>query len=183
MKIRLSPFNIYLVGACALVLVFGCKTEESERKKIVSTIRVHLEARADPMGKTDAISVDRANPVKLTIDKSPFLTEGSVKEAKVVDVIGGFVLQLQLDKEGAMLLEEYTSANPGKHMAIFSQFRKAGTKDINESRWLAGPRITGHITDGVLAFTPDATREEADMIALGLNNVSKKLETGQEPKW
>ena len=183
MKIRWSPFNIYLAAACALVLVSACKTEESERKKILTTIRVHLEARADPMGKTDEVSIDRGSPVKLTIDKSPFLTEGSVKAAKVVDVVGGFVLQVQLDKEGTMLLYQYTSANPGKHMAIFSQFHKAGTKDLNESRWLAGPRITGHITDGVLAFTPDATREEADLIVLGLNNLSKKLETGQEPKW
>jgi preprotein translocase subunit SecD len=183
MKICGSAFNIYLVTACALVLVLGCKTEESERKKMLSTFRVQVETRADPMGKTDEVIIDRANPVKLTIEKSPFLTEGFVKEAKVVDVVGGFVLQVQLDKEGTMLLYQYTSANPGKHMAIFSQFHKAGTKDLNESRWLAGPRITAPITDGLLAFTPDATREEADLIVLGLNNLAKKLETGQESKW
>ena len=82
-----------------------------------------------------------------------------------------------------MLLEQYTSANPGKHMAIFSQFHRAGTEDQNESRWLAGPRITGRISNGVLIFTPDATLEETQLIALGLNNMSKKLKTGQPPSW
>jgi hypothetical protein len=36
------------------------------------------------------------------------------------------------------------------------------------------------ITDGVLVFTPDTTREEAENIALGLNNVAKSL--GKAPK-
>jgi hypothetical protein len=35
--------------------------------------------------------------------------------------------------------------------------------------------IARRLTDGVLVFTPNATREEADEIALGLNNVAKKV--------
>ena len=166
-----------------MLLFCGCKTEESERKKIYSTIRVSLETRSGPMGKTEEATIGRADPVKLSIEKVPFLDERFVKEAQVVDVVGGFVLQLRLEQEGRMLLEQYTAANPGKHMAIFSQFRKAGTKDQNESRWLAAPRIAARITDGVLTFTPDATREETDLIALGLNNMSKKLKTGEHPSW
>ena len=43
-----------------------------------------------------------------------------------------------------------------------------------EGRWLAAPRINKRIADGVLVFTPDATREEAEQIALGLNNLAQK---------
>jgi hypothetical protein len=34
------------------------------------------------------------------------------------------------------------------------------------------------ISDGVLVFTPDASREEADRIVLGLNNVAKEAQKG-----
>ena len=46
---------------------------------------------------------------------------------------------------------------------------------MKDYRWLAAPVISHRISDGVLVFTPDATREEAEEIALGLNNVSKKV--------
>ena len=49
-----------------------------------------------------------------------------------------------------------------------------------EARWLAAPRISQRIKDGVLVFTPDATREEAERIVRGLNNVAIKL--GNKPK-
>ena len=75
--------------------------------------------------------------------------------------------------DGTVLLEECTAANRGRRIAIFSQF---GEK-IKDYRWLAAPVITRRISDGVLVFTPDATREEAEEIALGLNNVSKKVHT------
>ena len=50
---------------------------------------------------------------------------------------------------------------------------------LNAGRWLAAPLVQTHITDGLLVFTPDATREEADQIAAGLNTVAKKLQTGK----
>jgi hypothetical protein len=37
--------------------------------------------------------------------------------------------------------------------------------------------INHRIGDGVLVFTPDATRDECEEIAIGLNNVSKKVHT------
>ena len=52
---------------------------------------------------------------------------------------------------------------------------------LNEGRWLAAPYIHNRTGDGVLLFTPDATRQEADNIAFGLNNVAKKIEA--QSKW
>ena len=89
-------------------------------------------------------------------------------------------LRLQFDRRGTWLLEQYSTANLGKHFAIFSQFPSPPDAKLNQGRWLAAPRINQRIPDGVLTFAPDATREEAEQIVLGLNNVAKQLKKGSE---
>lgn len=183
MKIRWQAFNFYLACALGLELVGGCKTEKSEEKKVLATLRLHQEIHADPTGHSETVTVHRDPEIKMTIDKEAFLTGSAVKEAKVIDVMGGFALQFQFDRQGTWLLEEYTAAGRGRHIAIFSQFEKPADKKLNAGRWLAAPLISNIITNGVLTFTPDATRDEAQDIALGLNNVARMLETGKEPKF
>lgn len=165
-------FNTYLL--LALALVCGCQSPETKRKKQFSTLRVHLEVNRDTTDRNELAPISRANPVMVNVQKSPFLTEASVKEAKVVEVIGGFALRVGFDRQGVWLLEQYSTANLGKHVAIFSEFASPSDEKLNQGRWLAAPRINQRITDGVLVFTPDATREETEQIALGLNNLAKK---------
>ena len=50
-----------------------------------------------------------------------------------------------------------------------------------QSRWLAAPQFTRLISNGILQFTPDASREETEEIAKGLNNIAKKNESNE--KW
>jgi preprotein translocase subunit SecD len=187
MLIRRNGFNLYLVIALMVGLAAGCRSPEgkakSKEKKLLSTFRLHLETKTDPMGRTETAEVYRDNPVKFTIDKAPFLTEGSVKEATVTEVPGGFALQIQFDRQRSWLLEQYTSANRTKHLLIFSQFFAPGEDKLNKGRWLSAPQIRNHITDGLLIFTPDATKEEAQRFAIGLNHVAEKLSTGKEVKW
>jgi hypothetical protein len=106
------------------------------------------------------------------VQNEPFLTEVQVASAKVVDVLGGFDLQIQLNHQGTLLLQQYSADNRGRHYAIFTQFGEKG----KESRWLAAPEFSMLISDGLIQFTPDASREEADEIAIGLNNAAKKNE-------
>src|SRR5262249_39514873 len=152
-------------------------------EKQLSTFQLHQEMNPDPMGRTQQIAVYREHPVSFTVSKEPFLNQGNVKEAKVIDVMGGFALRIEFDQEGSMLLEQYSSASRGRHIAAFSQWGDSPQVKLNQGRWLAAPKIQTHITDGVFIFTPDATREEAEQIALGLNNVAKKQATGQLLKW
>ena len=174
MKIHWDRFNIYLVVALAAVAVCGCRTSgKTNPKKLTSTLRLHLEVNPNGTKANEPVPVYREKPVMVNIDLMPFLTEANVLDAKVVDAVGGFALRIQFDHAGTALLEECTTANPGRRMAIFSQF---GEK-IKEKRWLAAPRIPRRISDGVLIFTPDTTREESEEIAVGLNNVSKKVRT------
>jgi preprotein translocase subunit SecD len=169
-------FNLYLMLGVALALMPGCQTPDEEKQ--VATLRLHLEAANPSTDRSVTVPVYRARPVSVTIDKQPFLTEANVAEARVVEVLGGFDLQIKFDREGTWLLESCSAANPRKRAAIFSVF---GDKLKKQSRWLGAPVIAGRITSGVFTFTPDATREEAEQIALGLNNVARKNE--EENKW
>jgi preprotein translocase subunit SecD len=174
MKIRWCRFNIYLAFALVAVAVCGCRTSpESKAKKQLSTLRLHLEAGRDASEATQLVPVYRLHPFMVNVQKMPFLNESNVSEAKVVDVVGGFALRIQFDHAGAAMLEQYTVANRGKKVAVFSQFGG----ELATLRWLAAPFISRRIIDGVFVFTPDANREEAEEIARGLNNVAKKTRT------
>lgn len=173
MKNQWMAFNIYLLAA---LLVGGCKTAEEKKeaaqikrqKKELSAIRFHLEAFGDTSGRAEPIDILRAAPVTVNVTKSSFLDERDVLKATVLDdSTGGFVMQIQFDDHGTLVLDTVTSSNRGRRIAIMAEF--------TEPRWLAAPVIVKRITTGTLVFTPDATREEAGRIARGLNNTSAKL--------
>lgn len=178
MKIRWQRFNLYLVVTVAAAALCGCRTSsssssaEEKPKKLLSTLRLHLETSRDGTQASKPVPVYRLKPVMVNVQTVPFLAEGSVSEAKVIDVGGDFALRIKFDRAGTSLFEQYTTANLGKRIAVFSQFGE----HIKDNRWLAAPIIARRITDGVFTFTPDATRSEADEIALGLNNVAKKVQ-------
>ena len=71
---------------------------------------------------------------------------------------------------------DYAGLGALRRLAIAAQF---GEKEV-QMRWLAAPVIRKRVTDGILAFTPDASREETELIVRGLNNVAVKL--GNQPK-
>jgi hypothetical protein len=172
---RWERFNIYLLvtAAVAAAVACGCQSTTKEKPaKLLSTFRLHLAASRDGTTAGVPVPVYRQNPIIINVEKEPFLTEGNVAEAKVIDVVGGFALQIRFDGAGTSLLEQCTAANRGRKIVVFSQFGE----QIKDARWLAAPVITRRINDGVLTFTPDATREEAEEIALGLNNVAKKVQ-------
>ncbi|HWI56594.1 MAG TPA: hypothetical protein VNZ22_05170 [Bacillota bacterium] len=179
----MNRFNIYFMLAVALTLVCGCKTEASKRKKVLSTFRLHQEVNPDLNGRSQQVPIYRQNPITLTVSTAPFLTESNIKAAQVVDVLGGFVIHIQFDRQGTWLLEQYTAASRSKHIAVFSQFTEKGAEKLNKGRWLAAPKVQTHITDGLFVFTPDATHEEAEQIVLGLNNVAAKTHADETSNW
>jgi preprotein translocase subunit SecD len=173
MNVRWCRFNIYLALVLALAAVCGCKTSgEVNPKKLLSTFRMHLEASRDGGKTSEPVPIFREKPVMVNAEVRPFLTEANVVEAKVIDVVGGFALRIRFDAEGRALLEQYTTGNRGRRIAVFSQF---GDK-IKDNRWLAAPVIAHRLADGIFTFTPDASREECEEIVTGLNNVAKKVQ-------
>jgi len=173
MVVWTQRFNLYLAVAAALALLCGCQTHR--QKGPLGALRVHIQVNPDSLGISQTISVLRSDPVLVTIARNPILTEANLVAAKVMDTPGGFAIEVQFDENGTWLLEQYSAANPGGHFAIFGQW---GEKLVN-GRWLAAPLITRRIANGVLAFTPDCSRAEADQLVLGLNQVAAKNRKGQ----
>ena len=172
MKAITRRFNLFL-ALMALAVLCGCQTNKPDKE--VSALRVHIESNSGNTGVSQTVSVLRSDPVLITVAKEPILTEANLVEAKVIEARGGFALQVQFDESSALVLEQYSAANPGKHFVIFGQW---GEKRA-DGRCLAAPLITHRIASGILSFTPDISREEADRLVLGLNNVSKEITKGQ----
>lgn len=171
MMIKFARFNLYLCVAFALLLS-ACKSspdekKEKQEKKDVSYLELHLEVNRDGSSDNEEITINRASPYTINVDKMPFVDSADLDQAVVVDDLGGFAIVLKFNWRGTQLLDGATASNHNKRIAIFARFPK--------TRWLASPLITKRIGDGVLQFTPDCTREEADRLVRGLNNVAKKI--------
>jgi hypothetical protein len=169
MKSRLCTFNLYFILLCCFI-VPACKTTEPPRTKEekkkddqASTIRLHLEVNRDGTPYNSGVPIYRGSPFLVNIERNPFLNEIDLQQASVVDAVGGFMIHLQFNRHGALILENVTTSYKGKRIAVHSNF--------GESRWLAAPIIQRNVSDGTLVFTPDATREEAERIVRGLNNL------------
>ncbi|MDX1951243.1 MAG: hypothetical protein SFY81_03615 [Verrucomicrobiota bacterium] len=171
MKIQSVVFNIYLQAVLVLlVMTCGCKsTEEKKRDKEATLLRFHIEVNRDGTPYNQPVPVFRSDPVMVNVSRDPFLDEGSILAASVVDVDehGGYAIRLQFDEHGTLILDNYTTSYRGQRLVIYAQW--------TEIRWLAAPRITKRVPDGILIFTPDCSREEAERIVRGLNNVAKRL--------
>lgn len=176
MILRLLRFNIYLLLAAGLSLVSGCKSsKEREEAKEASSLRLFIETEFDTTGtKTAVVPVFRASPILVRISKEPVVDEGHIEDARVIDTVGGFAIQVKYDFRGTLTLDSLTSTHRGRRLVIYSMF--------TEGRWLAAPKITTSIKDGTLIFTPDSTREEAERIVRGLNNVAIKLGNKEKEK-
>ena len=175
MLIRFNRFNTYLLAGLLALLAGGCTTppkEEKKDKKVESTMRLHLEVNPHPAAQTLRVTVGRSDPVAITVESEPFLTEMHVDKASVLDMLGGFSIVIQFDSDGAILLEQYTGAYNGRRMAIAAEF--------GQSRWIAAPVIRKRLADGQLVFTPDLTREEAERFVRGLNRVAELVRKGRK---
>src|SRR5690242_3999724 len=167
-------FNLYLLLlAVAWLPVTGCKTGKSD--KHVAALRIYMESQAQVTGSGETVSVLRVEPVLMKIGGEPMLTEANVTAAALIETPGGYAVEVKFDETGMWILEQYTSANPGRHLVIFGQW----SDKAKDSRWLAAPIITRRIAIGVLSFTPDASRQEALQLVTGLNNMAKKIAKGK----
>ena len=206
MKSRPRSFNIYFALVC-VALAAGCASdkqsqEKSSRKKEQSTIRLYLEGQKADRTTAGTVLVTR-NKFLYTIERDPFLTEADLASASIVDDPAGdgsFSIQLVFRDHGALLLDMYTASNKGRHIVVFSQFPKPGSKPAKAAKkpdntddenlvetsqpeppgadrhsgWLAAVLIKDRISNGQFRFTPDASRAEGLRIVRGLRNVVGK---------
>src|SRR5215469_2136910 len=181
MKGNTRRFNLFLALALAAGLVAGCKSALPdlglEKNQPQGALRVHIELSPNNAALSsetaENVTVLRAEPVKVTIDKDPVLTENNLVAAKVVATPDAPAIEVRFDENGTWILEQYSAANPGRHFVIFAQWGK----DMKDGRWIAAPLITERINNGILSFTPDMSTNEIDQLVTGLNNVIKQFQS------
>ena len=157
-------FNIIL--AALLLFAAGCRTaEEKRRNEQATNLRFHVETNPDGTRHNFPVSIYRNNPIKLHAEAEAVLDEEGMEKAEMVtaDEFGNFAIKITFTERGKRLLNQVTSTYKGRRLVALCRW--------TETRALAAPLITKTIQDGVLVFTPDATREETERIVLGLNNV------------
>jgi hypothetical protein len=170
MNRRWSWFNLYLVVLLGW-LGAGCAHTKDPNDKLSTLLRVHLEATAQTAITKQKVYVYRAAPVEVEIETLYLLTEEHVVSSRVVEEMGTYALEITFNQWAIPLLTHNSSSYQGRRIAIQAQF---GPKQ-ETVRWIAAPRLREVIDDGVVRFTPDATREEAYQIAVGLNNNARKV--------
>jgi len=173
MKIRFQRFNTYLF-AVVLGGLMGCsspakKKDAKEDVKEDASLRLYLEVRPDGMDNSAAVLIGRGAPFLVNLEKVAFLTEHRIENASLIEGDDTFSVSVKFNDQGAMILEQYTTPNKGKRIGVGATI---GAKQ--EIRWVAAPRITHSITNGVFVFSPAATRAEADRFVAGLNNYAEK---------
>lgn len=188
MSIHRRAFNLFFGMGLALLLAAGTQGADTPKKskdnadkkpkdaspeKQASSIRLHMEAGSGGVG-SGKIQVLRTNTLTLTVERSPFVDEGFIEEARVVEGIGGHMISIRYNSQGALRLQMWTASNPGRHVAVWAKW--------TEARWIAAPIPPKPLEDGVIVFTPDATREESERIVRGLNNIAIKLGNQEKPK-
>ena len=170
MNFSAGRFNLYLwTLAVSLLLAAGCATGKKSDKQ-TAALRVHIQS-TESISTGETIKVLRSQPMLVPIVADPILTESHVASASLLETPGGFAVEIKFNQTGTWMLEQYTGSNPGKHLAIFGQW----SDKLVDGRWLAAPVISHRIANGLLSFTPDASREEVEQFVKGLNNVAKKI--------
>jgi hypothetical protein len=205
MKSWFYPFNIYFTVA-GVIFCAGCASSNKsgvDPKKEASTIRLYLEGSHADTSSTGTVLVSRQR-FPYTVQREPFLTEADLSKVALVDDPGpehSYSIQLLFDDHASLLLDMTTTANKGRHIIVFSQFPKPGTKQAKarkkahtdddeplaapepmppdagstnqarESAWLAAVLIRDRNSGGLFRFSPDATHEEGARIVRGLKNV------------
>jgi len=176
MKVYMKRFNLFLALAVLLAPLCGCEYLK-HRNEPTGAMRIHIELAADnaagSMGAGETVSVFRSDPISVTIDKDPILTEANLVAAKVISTPDAPAIEVRFDENGTWILEQYSASNPGRHFVIYGQWGKK----LKDGRWLAAPLITSRMNYGILSFTPDMSRDEANQFVLGLNNVAKEFQT------
>lgn len=147
-------------------------TKPKKASERMAVIRFHIEVTDD--GNAAKAEVIRSRPQSFPIDKAPFFDERDVVGAQIVETPdGGFILQIDGTEHGRNALEMTTASANGRHILIYGEW--IDDSETSSSRWLAAPMIRSPIRNGVIRFSVDADREEAQQFVDGINNVAIKL--------
>ncbi len=153
---------------------------KTKKEDPMAILRFFTEVTDD--GTAPKIEVIRSLPQTYPITKEPFMDERDIARAQLMETAdGGFMIQVDTTNHGRQTLEMTTVGASGKRVVIFGQWNVDG-QEKPEERWLAAPLIRSPIHTGSLVFSADCSREEAQRIVEGMNNVAVKLKNQPKSK-
>ena len=168
----LFALNTLLLATLALAPGPGCAARDPHGNKIKpAQLRLHLESYQDVSERLITVTLGRAAPFSFSVEKGPFLKDDQIVAAALAEGDGLYAIKIKLDHQGETILNQLSSANSGKRIAVWA--------DFGEVRWIGSVRIEKRITNGELIFTPDTTREEAEKIVDGVNHLAKLYREGR----
>jgi hypothetical protein len=179
MRSRATHFNWYLLCLVMLALTLGtgCTSIEDRRKNRAFYTELWFH-RVPPQNtpETNRVMIIELAGMRMPVERRPWLTEENLVDASVIDSPGGgYGLELRFDDHGRLLLESFSSANRGQHVAIFVRYgvRKDQKEVPLEERWLAAPLISRPIVEGIVTFTPNVPKPELYRIVDGLQKAAE----------
>ena len=197
MRIAFHTFNsFFLTGILALLLcgpeIRGAEAESPKPTEAKASkpkkkpdpygiLRLYLEANED--SNSAKAQVIRRLPQTYPVQQAPFIDERDIVRALVVEAPdGGFMIQVELTQpHGRQALEMGTVSSLGRHLLIFGQWTTE-TDTKPEERWLAAPVVRNVLRTGMIVFSADMDREEADRFVEGINRVAVKLKNQKKAK-
>jgi len=167
MKLLARRFNIYL--ALAVLLGLGLRLPDRQENINRRPARAYRGESRPHRRKPEHFRAALQSCARHHQTRTDFVGSQH-RQRQGLQRHGRFCPRVQIRRNGTWLLEQYSAANPGAHFVIFGQWGKKN----GDGRWLADPFIGRRISNGTLVFTPDCSREEADRLVLGLNEIAKK---------
>lgn len=179
-QIKITFLGHGLILLC-LIMLSGCSStakkpyEKRSRnpEKQMGIMRIYLETHEDGI-RTQEVQVLRSSPFDVTVDRAPILSEAQMTQVRVVNNEFGFHIEVDFDKRGTWLLESYSATNVGRKFVVMTEFP--------EQIWMAAPIVRTRIGNGTFSFTPDATVDEANRMAMAVNNSIRKIKNIKAPK-
>lgn len=157
----MQSLKMVLAFTLAATLVAGCAL--FQKKSEESTLRIYEQVDAAlPAETVQTVEIPRAG-LKLTISPFPTLSERDVQSAELYDTAGGKAIFLRFDPTGTVALDEMTTRNRGRYVAVLINNHPV-------SAWLVDQRII----NGQFLVEGDLTDEEAKKVVDDLNKLSKK---------
>ena len=171
--------NFYLFALNALLLAMlagapglGCAERDKHGNKLKPVqLRLHIESYQDVPERLTTITMGRAAPFSYSVERGSFLKDDQIVAATLLENDGLYAIKIKLDRQGETILNQLTSSNSGKRIAVWAEF--------GEVRWIGSVRIERRITNGEMTFTPDTTRDEAEKIVDGVNHLAKMYLKGR----
>jgi hypothetical protein len=180
-----SRFNLFFRLTLVAALAAGCETtgsgatdakkDEKKKDKEYALLRIYREASNKEGSNVGKVQFPRNNSLEFYVEKDSVVDETFIKQARLINTVGDeFVIGVEYNERGALRLQMESGIVLGRHLLIQGVWPKY--------RWLSAPLISRAIDNGVLLFTPDCNREEAEKIVRGLNNVAVKVGNQEKPK-